>query len=135
MLALSDHLSLPLATSAVYFGVLTTNVGLYGLGYTARRFAWASRWVDPTKVKRAAELMGPRLLPTVIMSRLLPPTFIGCGFLRLLFKQFYWFASSTGAVWTAVVFGTLLGFGNILLQHQISWTSGVAIVGLIAVIA
>ncbi|MBC7710157.1 MAG: VTT domain-containing protein [Rhizobacter sp.] len=138
VLALSDHLSLPLATTAVYFGVVTTDVGLYGLGYTARRFKWASRWVDPAKVKRAADWMGPRLLPTVIMSRLLPwmlpPTFIACGFLRLPFKQFFWFASSTGAVWTAVVFGTLLGFGNILLQHRVSWTSGCAIVGLIAVI-
>ena len=139
VLALSDHLSLPLATTAVYFGVVTTDIGLYGLGYTARRFKWASRWVDPAKVKRAAEWMGPRLLPTVIMSRLLPwmlpPTFIACGFLRLPFKQFVWFTSSTGAVWTAVVFGTLLGFGNILLQHRVSWTSGCAIAGLIALIA
>jgi len=138
VLALSDHLSLPLATTAVYFGVVTTDIGLYGLGYSARHFKWASRWVDATKVKRAAEWMGPRLLPTVIMSRLLPwmlpPTFIACGFLRLPFKQFVWFASSTGLVWTAIVFGTLLGFGNILLQHQISWTSGGVIVGLIAVL-
>ena len=122
MLALSDMLSLPLATTAVYCGVVTTDVGLYGLGYSASRFKWASRWIDGHKIKRAGEWMGPRLLPAVIMSRLLPwmlpPTFIACGFLRLPFKQFFWFASSTGLVWTAIVISALLGFGNILLQHR-----------------
>ncbi len=137
MLALSDMLSLPLATTAVYFGVVTTDVGLYGLGYSASRFKWASRWIDGPKVKRAGEWMGPRLLPAVIMSRLLPwmlpPTFIACGFLRLPFNRFFWFASSTGAVWTAIVFGTLLGFGNILMHHEVSWKSGLVIVVLAAV--
>ena len=137
MLALSDLLSLPLATTAVYFGVVTTDVGLYGLGYSASRFKWAARWIDGAKVKRAGEWMGPRLLPAVIMSRLLPwmlpPTFIACGFLRLPFKQFFWFASSTGAVWTAIVFGALLGFGNILMHHEVSWNVGLVMVALIAV--
>ena len=137
MLALSDLLSLPLATTAVYFGVVITDVGLYGLGYSASRFKWASRWIDGPKVKRAGEWMGPRLLSAVIMSRLLPwmlpPTFIACGFLRLPFKQFFWFASSTGAVWTAVVFGALLGFGNILMHHEVSWKSGLVIAALVAV--
>ena len=136
MLALSDLLSLPLATTAVYFGVVTTDVGLYGLGYFASRFRWASRWIDGPKVKRAGEWMGPRLLPTVIMSRLLPrmlpPTFIACGFLRLPFKRFFWCASSTDLVWTAVVFGALLGFGNVLMQHDVSWQWGMVIVALVA---
>ena len=136
MLALSDMLSLPLATTAVYFGVVTTDVGLYALGYSASRFKWASRWIDGPKVRRAGEWMGPRLLPAVIMSRLLPwmlpPTFIACGFLRLPFKQFFWFASSTGLVWTAVVFSALLGFGNIVLQHRFSWTSALVVAGFIA---
>ena len=138
LLMLSDNLSLPLATSAVYCGVVTTDVGLYGLGYSASRFKWASRWIDAAKMQRASEWMGPRLLPAVITSRLLPwmlpPTFIACGFLRLPFKQFFWFASSTGAVWTAVVFAALLGFGNILLQHEISWTSGCVIAGLLVIV-
>ena len=136
MLALSDLLSLPLATTAVYFGVVTTDVGLYGLGYSASRFKWASRWIDGAKVKRAGEWMGPRLLPAIIMSRLLPwmlpPTFIACGFLRLPFKQFFWFASSTGLVWTAVVFAALLQFGNILLQHRLSWPSALVVAAFVA---
>lgn len=137
MLALADMVSLPLATTAVYFGVVTTDVGLYGLGYSASRFKWASRWIDGPKVKRAGEWMGPRMLPAVIMSRLmpwmLPPTFIACGFLRLPFKRFFWFASSTGLVWTAVVFAALLGFGNILMHEEVSWKSGLVIVLLVAV--
>ncbi len=136
-LALSDLLSLPLATTAVYFGVVTTDVGLYGLGYVASRFKWASRWIDGPKVKRAGEWMGPRMLPAVIMSRLLPwmlpPTFIACGFLRLPFQRFFWFASSTGLVWTAMVFCVLLGFGNLLMHHEVSWQSGLVIVALVAV--
>lgn len=139
MLALSDMLSLPLATTAVYFGVLTTDVGLYGLGYFASRFQWASRWIDGPKVKRAGAWMGPRMLPAVIMSRLLPwmlpPTFIACGFLRLPFKRFFWFTSSTGALWTAIVFAALLGFGNILMHHEVSWAWGLVIVALVAVTA
>lgn len=137
MLALSDLLSLPLATTAVYCGVVTTDVGLYGIGYSASRFKWASRWIDGPKVRRVGEWMGPRLLPAVVMSRLLPwmlpPTFIACGFFRLPFRQFVWFASSTGAVWTAVVFGALLGFGNILMHHEISWKAGLVIAGLVTV--
>lgn len=136
-LALSDMLSLPLATTAVYCGVVTTDVGLYGLGYFASRFEWASRWIDGPKVKRAGEWMGPRLLPAIIMSRLLPwmlpPTFVACGFLRLPFKQFFWFASSTGLAWTALVFGVLLGVGNILAHHEVSWTSIVVVVALVAI--
>ena len=136
MLALSDLLSLPLATTAVYLGVVTTDVGLYGLGYSASRFKWASRWVDGAKVKRAGEWMGPRLLPAVIMSRLLPwmlpPTFIACGFLRLSFKRFFWFTSTTGLVWTAIVFGALLGFGNVLMHQDVSWQWGLLIVALVA---
>ncbi|MEO7253031.1 MAG: hypothetical protein ABIZ64_02205 [Casimicrobium sp.] len=136
MLALSDLLSLPLATTAVYCGVVTTDAGLYGLGYCASHFKWALRWIDGPRVKRAGEWMGPRLLPAVIMSRLLPwmlpPTFIACGFLRLPFKRFFWFASSTGLVWTAVVFAALLGFGNILLQHRFSWTSALVVAGFVA---
>ncbi len=136
MLALSDMLSLPLATTAVYFGVITTDVGLYGLGYSASRFKWASRWIDGAKVKRAGAWMGQRLLPAIIMSRLLPwmlpPTFIACGFLRLPFKRFFWFAATTGLVWTAIVFGALLGFVNVLMHHDVSWQSGLVIVALVA---
>ncbi len=136
MLALSDMLSLPLATTAVYLGVVTTDLGLYGLGYSASRFQWASRWIDGAKIKRAGEWMGPRLLPAVIMSRLLPwmlpPTFIACGYLRLPFKRFFWFASCTGLVWTLVVFSALLGFGNLLVQHRFSFTSALVVSGFIA---
>jgi len=137
MLALSDMLSLPLASTAVYLGVVTTDVGLYGLGYTASRFNWASRWIDGPKVKHAGEWMRPRLLPAIIMSRLLPwmlpPTFIACGFLRLPFNRFFWFASSTGAVWTAIVFAAMLGFGNLLMHQDMSWKSGLVVVALVAV--
>ena len=137
MLAMSDMMSLPMATTAVYLGVVTTDVGLYGLGYTASRFKWATRWIDGPKVKRVGDWMGPRMLPAIIMSRLLPwmlpPTFIACGFLRLPFKQFFWLASSTGALWTAIVFAALLGFGNILIHHEVSWTWGLVIVALVAV--
>ena len=136
MLALSDMLSLPLATTAVYCGVVTTDIGLYGIGYCASHFKWALRWIDGPKVKRAGEWMGPRLLPAIIMSRLLPwmlpPTFIACGFLRLPFKRFFWCVSGTGLVWTAVVFTALLGFGNMLLQHRLSWTSALVVAGFVA---
>lgn len=138
MLALSDLLSLPLASTAVYFGVVTTDVGLYGLGYSASRFKWASRYVDGPKVRRVGDWMGPRLLPAIIMSRLLPwmlpPTFLACGFLRLPFNRFFWFASSTGLVWTGVVFGVLLGFGNVLMHQDVSWQYGLVIVALAAVL-
>lgn len=131
MLALADKLSLPLASSAVYFGVVTTDLGLYGIGYCASHFKWAFRWIDGPKVKRAGDWMGPRLLPAVIMSRLLPwmlpPTFIACGFLRLPFRRFFWATASTGLVWTAVVFITLFGFGNVLMHHEFSWQSGLVV--------
>jgi membrane protein DedA with SNARE-associated domain len=136
LLTLSDSLTVPMASSAVYCGVVTTDIGLYGLGYTASRYNWAARWVDKAKMQRVGNWMGPRLFPAVVLSRLmpwmLPPTFIACGFLRLPFKRFFLCVSSTGAVWTAVVFATLLGFGNVLFEMRWSWSWGAAAAGLFA---
>ncbi len=116
-LTLSGNLTLAVAVSAVYCGVVVTDLGLYGIGRGARRVQWLRRRIDTAYVQRASDWVGKRLLLAVVVSRLLPwtlpPTFIACGYLALPFNRFVGLAMSTAAIWTVIVFGGLMGLGGL----------------------
>ena len=121
-----DHLlSTSTALVALYLGVVASDVGLYGLGLTARRFRWANRLVDQTRIQDARKWIGGRLAFAIVLSRLvpwmLPPTFIACGFFGLPFRRFFALVSLTAAVWAAVVFALMLRFGAAALSHSGVW--------------
>lgn len=121
-LILTDKLPLPLASIVLYAGVVSSDVGLYGLGRAASRFKWAARWVSDDKMRRAQAWVGKHQVPAIILSRLqpwlLPPTFIACGFFGLSFRRFLLSASLTAAVWIVVALGVMLKCGTFLLNRS-----------------
>lgn len=139
LLTVAHKLPLPWASTALYCGVVSSDVSLYGLGYSVSRFKWAARWGRGLRLRRAGEWMDNRLALAVILSRLLPwtlpPTFIACGFFRLSFRRFLLLTASTGAVWTVLVFGALLGFGQSLIPTSHVWRWAVIALGLFALFA
>lgn len=138
LLVLAEKLSLPTATTAVFLGVVASDIGLYILGYAASHFKWVRRWVDVVKLRQGDEWMQQSLLPLVILCRFLPwalpPMFIACGFFGLPFTRLVWLSAVSAALWTVVVVGSMLGFGLFMLDHPESWGWGGALLVLLIVV-
>jgi len=134
LLILAHKLSWPLASTAVFMGVVASDLALYGCGYAASHFKWVRRWIDVVKLRQGDEWMQQTLLPAVILCRFLPwalpPVFIACGFFGLSFLRVLWLSAFSAALWTVVVVGFMLEFSIVLLEHDQFWTWGAALIGL-----
>lgn len=138
LLFLAGKLSLSLATTAVFFGVVASDAGLYGLGYLASHFKWVRRWIDVVKLRQGDEWSQQNLMPLVILCRFLPwalpPMFIACGFFGLSFWRFLWLSAVSSAVWTVLVMGSMLGVGTVLVDHPDGWLWVAMAIGLLALV-
>ena len=121
----SDTISLGLAITSLYVGIVLGDIGLYGLGQLAAMFPWAHRWIPPQRARTGRDWLNARLFKVVIISRFMPgarlPTYTACGFVGANFTRFALAAIVATLIWTSLLFGVSLHVGHVLMEHFGAW--------------
>lgn len=95
----SQHTSAFLTAAALVAGIVTGDLGVYGLGVLARQNGWLQRRLKVASPRDARSSVGHRLIPVIAMCRVVPgllfPTFAYFGWSGVPFRRF---AATTIAV-------------------------------------
>ncbi len=118
-------ISVPLALSALYTGIVLGDIGLYGLGLLSSRIVQLERFVPRPKRLQGREWLEGRVFSVVFVSRFIPgarlPTYTACGFLRADLRQFILAAVVATLIWTSLLFEVSLHVGSLLLPYLGAW--------------
>ncbi|MBV8889872.1 MAG: DedA family protein [Alphaproteobacteria bacterium] len=127
------------AVIALYIGVALGDFGLYWGGRLAARHPWVRRWVRIENLAGASRWFGRHAFAAVLATRFLPgarlPTYTAYGFLGVSFRSFAMPVVIGTLVWTSLLFGVSLEFGNLVLARLGEWRWFGAIFVVIAVVA
>ena len=121
----SGSISVAVALTALYAGIVLGDLGLYGLGRLSATLPWVARALPPHRAEPLAEWLHHRLFLVVIVSRFLPglrlPTYTTCGFVRANLRQFALAVIAATVCWTSLLFGVSLKIGQVLMNHFGAW--------------
>jgi membrane protein DedA with SNARE-associated domain len=125
-------LSIPLALSALYAGIVLGDLGLYGLGRLSASHPWARRLVPKRRQDIGHDWVKQRVVPLVLVSRFVPglrlPTYTTLGFLRAPLLKFALAAIAATLVWTTGLFFVSLRLGLLMMRYLGVWRwAGLAI--------
>ncbi len=113
------------ALISLYIGIVTGDLGLYGLGFLAELVPFFRRVVGEERLARGHAWLSDRVFMVVFISRFLPgmrlPTYTACGFLRASFVHFFLAAIMATLVWTSLLFLISLRVGKFLVEHLGAW--------------
>lgn len=115
LVAAMGLISIPFAFSALFLGVYLGDLGLYLLGYLARRYRRIRRYFGEGQLERAREWVDRRAVTTLIAARVLPgsrlPIYAAGGYLQMSFRRFAAITAATSLAWTTVLFIAAYAFG------------------------
>lgn len=121
----SGALSLELALTALYAGIVLGDLGLYGLGWLSGKHGWARRLVPKQRRDLGHEWVKQRVLPLVVVSRFVPglrlPTYTTLGFLHAPIGRFAAAAIAATLVWTSGLFYVSLRLGMLMMHYLGVW--------------
>ena len=125
----------PVAITAVLFGIVVGDLGLYGLGAAARNRPKLRHWLERRGLHRAQRFMQENLFKLVLVSRLTPglrlPCYAACGLLAADFRRFALYAVGLVAIWTVLLFVLTAKVGQFASQYlavKDSWWVAVPLV-------
>jgi membrane protein DedA with SNARE-associated domain len=125
------------ALAALVTGIFAGDLGLYGLGATARTREWARRMIGERRMAKGRGWLKRRYIPALIGARFMPgfrlPTYTASGFLGLPFGPFAGVAAGAGLLWTSLVFSLVFFFGLMIVENLGAWRWAIA-AALLAVI-
>ena len=110
-----------LALGALYVGIFVGDLGLYGLGRLARTNKRAATWIGDARIAKGQAWLSDRLTSSLIAARCVPglrlPVYSASGYLAVSIIRFTVVAAIAAAVWTPVLFFTVLIFGETVLAE------------------
>ena len=119
------QVTLLVALTALYIGIVVGDIGLYGLGRLAGITPWARRWAPPERFGRSRDWLQTHVVRIVFVSRFLPgarlPTYTACGYFRTSLSRFAAAAVGATLIWTTLLFGVSLHLGRYLAEHLGAW--------------
>jgi membrane protein DedA with SNARE-associated domain len=117
--------SLWLALTSLYAGIVLGDLGLYGLGRLSAQIPWIFRQLPPHRREAIRGWISGRVFKVVLVSRFLPglrlPTYTTCGFMGANFGKFTLAAIVATACWTSLLFAVSLRVGQFLMDHLGAW--------------
>lgn len=125
MQAQSGALSLPLALGALYLGIVLGDLGLYGLGASARRVPPIQRLLPPKHTATVRAWLAGKVIRVVLIARFLPgarlPTYTTCGYLRADLLRFSAATLVGTGLWTIGLFWLTWRLGDLMAAHLAEW--------------
>ncbi len=135
ILAADGIVPIPLALAALYSGIVSSDLGLYGLGWLASTHERLARYADHELAAPFRAWLETRYVLTIFFVRFIPgarlPTYTSSGFFRSSFSKFVLVALIAASVWTTALFSASFWFGNLTAHWlgPVRW--GVALVALV----
>ncbi|MFK0571163.1 DedA family protein [Endozoicomonas sp.] len=116
LISIDGFISPELAFLALFIGIFTGDVGLYGLGRLLGKWSWLDKIIPSEKVNKAGEWLKQRMVWTILTVRLIPglrlPSYVACGFFQYSLMYFSGWVFLASLVWTGVVFTGIYWFGS-----------------------
>lgn len=116
------------ALSAVLTGIVVGDLGLYGIGYYARRHPRVKQWLERRGLHKAQRWLKANLFTLVLVSRLTPglrlPSYTACGLVGAHFGRFATYAVGLVIIWTIGLFvltASIADFTERYLELKHSW--------------
>ena len=119
------QVTLTVALTALYMGIVLGDLGLYGLGQLAGATPWAKRWAPPERFSHSRNWLCSHVFTVVFISRFLPgarlPTYTACGYFGASIRRFAGAAIVATSIWTTLLFGVSLRVGRLMAEHMGEW--------------
>lgn len=108
-LAATGEISLALAITSCFAGIVVGDLGLYGIGRLMRTGLVRVRFVSDQSLARASAWLDRRGIFAVFVSRFVTgmrlPTYLAAGFAQTSFWKFAFYFVLAAAVWTPILVG------------------------------
>ncbi|MGI9279663.1 MAG: DedA family protein [Endozoicomonas sp.] len=125
LLSADGVISSQLAFLALFIGIFTGDLGLYGLGVLSRKVERLSRLLDVSSVERAGTWLENRMSATILSVRIIPglrfPVYTACGFFKLSFLKFLFLVLIASIAWTAFLFSGFYAVGIMFWSELGLW--------------
>lgn len=119
-LVLQHDLPFYVAGLALFAGLVTGDVVLYGFGAGARTIPWMRQFLLRNPVEKARQWLTRNQTVTVVVCRLTPglmfATYAACGFFRLSFRRFFVVTGLTAALYTPLMLWLAVALGQSVIQ-------------------
>jgi len=133
MFIINKQLPYFLAFASLYFGIIISDLGIYGLGVAARTVPWTQKYLLNNRVQYAKKKIEKNIIPSVALCRLIPgllfPTFIACGWLGISFFQFSIITIIAAAIYATVLLFLVTTVGATIV-HQIGIAGWIVLFGI-----
>ena len=101
---------------ALFIGIFTGDLWLYGMGALTRRYPRFRRFAEKPTVERARKWLARNMIMTVFIVRLIPgmrlPCYLACGAFALSLRLFFGTVLVASLLWTGALFSGLYLLGN-----------------------
>jgi len=116
ILAADGAISIPIAFSSLFVGIVLGDSGIYLLGRFASTHPLLERYVSHDLLAPFREWLKKRFVLTVFSACFIPGsrflTYVSCGFFRTPFLTFLLTAIAATSIWTAILFSVSYWFGS-----------------------
>lgn len=138
MLTLEGLISPGLALGALYFGIVTGDLGLYWVGRAAAYSDRVRRYIGEVRLRAGRRWLHRRLGLALFGARFTPgmrmPTYVTSGFLRIRFDRFALYAILAATVWVTIVYFVVLTFGQLVADVMGDWVWLIGVVMVVAIV-
>ena len=128
ILAADQMISVPVAATAIMLGIISGDIGLYGIGYFSRSNTWLKKRLPAEAGQnRYLSLFNHQLLKNILLIRFIPGLrficYTSCGLFRVHFRHYLVGVSLATSLWVLCVFSTiyLLGSSAWAEHSQLKW--------------
>lgn len=122
------------ALLAVYSGMVTSDLSIYGLGAAARRVRWLRYNLIGTRITTFQKRLNDNLFAAIALCRIMPgvlfPTFVACGWFGVRFRRFFAASALMGAIYAPIMLFLMVAFGTAVLRRigHWGWIAGIFMV-------
>jgi len=125
LLIAQQRLSLDAAFPSLFLGMVTRDLGIYGLGAGARHNELARRWLIRPRVQLLRDWLHGNMFWVVFAGRIIPglmyPAYIASGWFALPFRRFALLTIGLSLLYLPIVFGLAYGLGSVAIDQVGSW--------------
>lgn len=122
---LSDQSTALWTATVLIAGIVTCDLGVYGLGALARRSLWLQRLLGVSTRDDVQTWSGNHLLPIVAMCRVVPgllfPTFLSYGWRGVPFRRFAMTTIAVNVIYVPLLLALFVQFGFQIAQLIQHW--------------
>ncbi len=119
-LAANHTISVPLALTSLYAGIIFGDILLYGIGWFASKHSWLARYLTNKSTAPFRTWFETRFVITIFSARFIPgarfPTYTTSGFFGSPLGTFILVVTAAASVWTTGLFAASYWFGTLTTE-------------------